>query len=201
MSERGAFTGRLSAFAKRYARLGLVVGFLLALWAVVHFSGLRSQLTLAFVHDQFEAHAVQGVLLFTLLFCLGNLVQIPGWIFLAAAVLALGRLHGALVTYAAACVSCAVTFGLIRGVGGDALRGLPGKLAQRLVGQLHAKPLRIMVLLRLLMQTAPALNYVLALSGVKARHYLLATVVGLPLPIALYCYFFDGVARLLHLRS
>jgi uncharacterized membrane protein YdjX (TVP38/TMEM64 family) len=44
----------------------------------------------------------------------------------------------------------------------------------------------------------PALNYALALSGVRFRTYLLGTLLGLPLPIALYCLFFDYLAMLLN---
>ena len=44
-------------------------------------------------------------------------------------------------------------------------------------------------MLRVLMQTAPALSYTLALSGVKFRDYLIGSLVGLPLPIASYCIF------------
>jgi uncharacterized membrane protein YdjX (TVP38/TMEM64 family) len=53
-------------------------------------------------------------------------------------------------------------------------------------------------LLRVLCQTMPTVNYVLALSGVRFRDYLLGTLIGLPLPIALYCLFFDYLARILH---
>jgi len=56
------------------------------------------------------------------------------------------------------------------------------------------------VLLRMLFQTLPALNYTLALTGVKFRDYLIGTLLGLPLPIALYCLFFDFLARVLNLR-
>ena len=54
-------------------------------------------------------------------------------------------------------------------------------------------------MLRVLMQTAPALSYTLALSGVKFRDYLIGSLVGLPLPIALYCIFFDYLARSLRI--
>lgn len=47
-------------------------------------------------------------------------------------------------------------------------------------------------------QTMPAQNCALAPSGLRLRHYLAGTLLGLPLPIALYCLFFDAVARLLH---
>ena len=44
-------------------------------------------------------------------------------------------------------------------------------------------------------QTVPALNYAFALVGVRLRRYLLGTLLGLPLPIALYCLFFAQLAR------
>lgn len=54
-----------------------------------------------------------------------------------------------------------------------------------------------MALLRMLLQTLPALNDALALSGVKFRHYLLGTLIGLPLPILLYTVFVDVIAMML----
>ena len=53
-------------------------------------------------------------------------------------------------------------------------------------------------LLRTLFQTAPALNYALAMSGIELRRYVMGTLIGLPLPIALYCIFFDMLAAQLH---
>jgi uncharacterized membrane protein YdjX (TVP38/TMEM64 family) len=104
------------------------------------------------------------------------------------------------VTYVAAVSSCAFTFVLIRAVGGDALRTLDNRLAVRLLGQLDAHPVRAVALLRIVFQTVPALNYALALSGIRFRSYLVGTLVGLPVPIALYCIFFDLLAGTLHLR-
>jgi len=49
----------------------------------------------------------------------------------------------------------------------------------------------------MLLQTLPALNDALALSGVKFRHYLLGTLIGLPLPILLYTVFVDVIAMML----
>ena len=52
----------------------------------------------------------------------------------------------------------------------------------------------------MLFQTLPALNYALAMSGVKFRDYLIGTLLGLPLPIFLYCLFFDYLAVVLKIR-
>ena len=185
---------------KKYHRLFAVILFLVLLFTVFEISGLRAHFNLEFLRNQIIAHQFAGLLLFALLFTLGNLIQIPGWIFLAAAVLALGRVSGGIVTYAAAMVSCVVTFLLIRYLGGDALRKLDSPFIARILRRLDASPVRSVVVARILFQTAPPLNYALAMSGIKFREYFFATLLGLPLPIFLYCVFFDYLEQWLKLR-
>ncbi len=182
---------------RRHFRLLLVLLFLATLTIVVELAGIREQFALDHVRSRFEEHPLTGVLTFILLFALGNLIQIPGWIFLAAAVLSLGEIRGAAVTYVAACISCVVTYFVIRLLGGNALRALQGRIARRLLAQLDSRPVWSQFCLRTLFQTAPALNYALALSGVRLRHYVLGLVLGLPLPIVLYTVFFDYLAAML----
>lgn len=179
----------------RHRRLVGVVLFLGGLLAVFQLSALRDHFSLAFLHDKILDNEVSGLSIFVLLFSLGNLIQIPGLVFLAAAVLALGKTMGGVATYIAATISCVTTFLTIRTIGGDALRRLENPVAARILGRLDARPIASIFLLRVLFQTAPALNYALAMSGVKFRQYLAATLLGLPLPIALYCLFFDYIAK------
>jgi len=157
-------------------------------------SGLRQQIGLQALREGFNQHLGWGVAVFTAMFVLANLLHVPGGFFLAAAVLALGPLRGALTTYVAASVACIVTFVVIRALGADALRELKGRLARRLFNRLDAQPLRSVLLLRLVFHSVPALNYTLALSGVRLRHYVLGTVLGLPLPIAASTLLFDTLA-------
>ena len=185
---------------QRYKRLlgvGLFLGVLLTVFEV---SGLRDHFNLAFIRQLILQYRTGGLILFVFLFSLGNLMQIPGWVFLAAAVLTLGRLWGGAVTYVAAVTSCAFTFVTIRILGGDALRLLKSRVAVRLLRELDAHPIASVALLRILFQTVPALNYALAMSGIKFRTYLIGTLVGLPIPIALYCVFFDILATGLGIR-
>lgn len=183
----------------RHRRILLVVLFLASLLLVAEVSGLREQFNLAFLRQILLAHPVSGLLLFVLAFALGNLIQIPGWLFLAAAVLALGKTWGGLATYVAASISCVISFLIIRFVGGDAMRQLDNRIVTRFLEHLDNHPIRNILLARALFQTLPALNYALAMSGVGFRAYLLGTLLGLLLPIALYCLFFDYLARALHL--
>jgi hypothetical protein len=163
----------------RYTRLFAVLLLLVCLWAVVQFSGLKQQFSLQQIHDGFEHHVVLGLLVFTGLFAIGNLAQLPGW----------------LATYLAAVTACCSTFWIVRGVGADALREFKGRWATRLFARLDARPIQSVLILRLLFQTVPALNVALALSGVSLRHYLLGTLLGLPLPIAVYSVFFHTLAQ------
>jgi uncharacterized membrane protein YdjX (TVP38/TMEM64 family) len=188
----------VAALLQRHRRLLGLLLFVLALALVAQFSGLRSQLTVHTLQEQLVANPWSGLALFVLAFCLGNLLHVPGWIFLAAAVYVFGRLQGGLLTYVAASLSCLFTFVTIRLVGGNVAATLKSPLAQRLLAQLQAHPLRNVVLLRSLLQTLPALNYALALSGLRLRHYVLGTLLGLPLPIAVYCLFFDYLITAAH---
>lgn len=182
-----------------HIRLIAVVLFLILLFAVFELTGLRAHFSLGFLQQAIRDHQASGLLIFVLAFALGNLIQIPGWVFLAAAVLTLGQLWGGVVTYIAASISCVVTFLTIRFVGGDALRKLDSPLAVSLLSRLDAHPIKSIFLLRMLFQTIPALNYTLAMSGVRFRAYLLGTLLGLPIPIALYCVFFDTLAKTLQI--
>ena len=103
-------------------------------------------------------------------------------------------------TYIAAVTSCAFTFVTIRALGGNALRLLTNRVAVRLLRELDSHPMASIVMLRILFQTVPAPNYALAMSGIKFRTYLIGTLLGLPVPICLYCIFFDILATGLHVR-
>lgn len=182
-----------------YRRLLAVVAFAALLFTTLELSGLRQHFSLDFLQQQILANKASGLLLFVLLFALGNLIQVPGWIFLAAAVLTLGQFRGGIVTYVAAIISCSATFLTIRLIGGDSLRQLKNPLAIRIFRHLDQRPLLSIIALRTLFQTMPVVNYALAMSGIRFRSYLAGTLLGLPLPIALYCLLFDALAsRLIH---
>lgn len=169
--------------------------FLALLLAIFQLSGLRENFNLHFLQQKINENKITGLFIFILLFSLGNLIQIPGWVFLAAAVLTLGKTWGAAATYVAATISCINTFIIIRLIGGNALRQINNRLAIKLLGKLDAHPIWTVTLLRTLFQTVPALNYTLAVSGIKFRKYLIGTMMGLLLPIAVYCMFFEYLAK------
>lgn len=184
---------------ENHKRLIAVVLFLILLFAVFELSGARAHFTLGFLQQVIREHQASGLLIFVLAYVLGNLIQIPGWIFLAAAVLTLGEFWGGVATYIAASISCVATYFAIRPVGGNALGKLDSPLAINVLSRLDAHPIKSIFLLRMLFQTLPALNYTLAMSGVRFRAYLIGTLLGLPIPIAIYCVFFDTLTQVLNI--
>lgn len=172
-------------------KLASVGCLILSFYLLFELTGLRDNFTIEYLRTAIEEHLLVGALIFIAIFTLGNLIQIPGWILLAAAVFALGKIHGGLLTYCAAITSCIVTYFLIRFIGQDALRDFDSKIAKKLFALIDTKPIVSIILLRMVFQTLPVLNYSLALSRIQFRHYLIGTVLGLPLPILVYCLFFD----------
>ena len=61
---------------------------LVSVLLIVELTGLREQFSLTALRTLLEANLLVGVLLFVLAFAIGNLIQLPGWPFLAAAILA-----------------------------------------------------------------------------------------------------------------
>lgn len=179
-------------------RVALGVASFLLVVLLSRFTPMRDWFQLEQLRLILQQHPLWALSTFVALFSLGNLLHIPGVVFLAAAVLVLGQVAGGLVTYAAAVTSCAVTFLTVRWFGGNAIEKLPYRFARRLLTQLHRHPLRNTVLLRTVFQTLPGLNYALALSGLRFRTYMAGSLLGLPLPIATFCFFFDVVAHRLH---
>lgn len=168
-----------------------ILAFFLLLYVMVALTGLRSHLSPDVIQSLFFAYPVWGLVLFCLAFSFGNLLYVPGWIFLVGAVFALGKEWGGIATLMAAMCSSTISFLLIRGAGGTALRSFNHRWADKIFAHLDERPILSVAFLRLLFQTLPALNYALALADIRFRDYLVGTALGLPLPIFLYCYFFE----------
>ncbi len=175
----------------RLILLAVVVGGLLI---VVRFSGIWERFTPAGLRATILGAGAWGALLFIGIFALGQLAQVPGTLFYVASVFAYGRVWGGAVSYVASLVSVSVSFAFVRAIGGQPLAEIKSPRIRRLLARLDERPLAIMILLRIVLWTAPPLNYALALSKVRFAQYLAGAAIGLILPIiamsAFYGIFF-----------
>lgn len=176
-------------------RFSATLVFVVLLGFLIELTGLRAKFSLDYLRTTIESNLYLGLLIFLGMFILGNLIQVPGWIFMVAALLALGKVAGSLVTYTAAVISCSVTYVIIGCISKDVLRSIENRFAQRLIDSLDTNPVQSVVLLRAFFGSAPILNYTLAMSGVRFRSYLMGTLLGLTIPTFLHAIFFEFLAE------
>lgn len=167
----------------RWWRLGLLAVLVVALVVVARVTGLTAYLSTERIRAVMAAVGYWGPIAFVVIFSVGELVQIPGAIFVAAAVVAYGRAGGGVLAFVGALAAVSVSFVVARTLGGKPLGAIRSSLARRILSQLEGHPVRTIFLLRLLLWMAPPLNYALALSSVRFRSYLIGTALGLLAPI------------------
>lgn len=173
----------------------LILLFLITLFIIAELTGLRDNFTISYIQSLFLNNIVISSILFCILFSIANLLQIPGWIFLVAAISSLGKLHGAGLTYLAANLSCMVSYLIVGYLGENALRKVDNRFITKTLNNLDKHPIRSMFILRVVFQTFPPINYTLALSDVKMRDYIIACLIGLPIPIITLTTFFELIFK------
>lgn len=179
----------------RLLRLGALAALLVALAVAGHVTGAREWLAPDRLRPLIASAGLAGVLLFVVVFVVGELLHVPGLVFVGVAVLAYGRLWGGLLAFAGAVCSVCVTFAIVRGVGGRALEAIERPFLRRMLSRLEAWPVRTIVLLRTVLIVSPPLNYALALSPVRFRDYLVGSALGLVVPIGAAVVLFDWLVR------
>src|SRR5215813_4541711 len=184
--------------APRLARLRLMAAFALALllFGIGRALDLQHHLTVESLRATIASAGIAGVALYVIAFCLGELLHVPGLVFVAAGVLAYGPALGGPLAFLGAVASVSVSFWIVRAIGGRPLGELQTRWVRRALAQLDARPIVTIALLRLVLILAPPLNYALALSQVSFAHYFLGSVLGLVAPIALAVTLFDYLMAL-----
>jgi uncharacterized membrane protein YdjX (TVP38/TMEM64 family) len=174
-------------------RLGALAALIVGLIVLGKVTGVTAYLTTERIRTTVQAAGWWGALVLIALFCVGELVHVPGWVFLGASVIAYGRVTGGLLAYVGAICSVSVSFFVVRGVGGKPLGAIRWRWVRKILAQLDTHPLRTVVVLRSILWMAPQLNYALALSNVRFRDYLVGSALGLLLPLAGMVLLFDRI--------
>lgn len=184
--------------ARRLARLGLL---LLVLLAASELLGLRERMadpasrreSVEALRGFMQSAGAAGALLFVVAFCVGELLHIPGLVFVATGVLAYGRLEGGALAFAAGVLSMTLSFVIVRGVSGQALAELDKPWLKRAMGWVESRPIATVAALRTVLVLSPPLNYALALSSIRLRDYVIGSALGLIPPLLLAVVAFDWV--------
>ena len=181
---------------EKLLRLVLLLLGLGALVAVGRLTGLTASFSIEGLRKLVQGAGPWGVLILIGAFTLGLLIQVPGMLFAAVAVICYGSLGGGLTAYLGGTTAVCLVFVLVRLVGGDLLGGgappsegddqrWAKRTLARALEQIDEHPIRTVALLRLVFWTSPWLNYALAVSGVRFVPHLIGTLIGLiPIKVA-----------------
>lgn len=166
-----------------WPRLVALAVLTIALLAVGHFTGLTEHLSRDNLRSLMDSLGVWGVLLFVVLFAVGEFMHVPGIVFVLAALLAYGRVGGAIAAYAGALVSVSFAFLVVRRVGGQALAQVRRAWIAKVLAKLDQHPIPTVALLRIVFFLAPALNYGLAMTRISFRDFFIGSALGLLPPV------------------
>ena len=167
----------------RVVRLTILIAALLLLFIAAGQSTWLSSIDPLYVRETIQSWGQLGVLIYALGFSIGLLLYVPGTIFIVAAGVIYGPLWGSVIAFVVANIAVFVSFNLIRWLGGQpATNEIHPWLATRLKN-IRRQPVQTIAFLRIFLWTAPALNYLLALTSVDQRHHLLGTLLGTLLPV------------------
>jgi uncharacterized membrane protein YdjX (TVP38/TMEM64 family) len=182
----------LSASPKqRLIRIGILAGVTIAIFVALKLSGALDDFDARRVRGHVEAAGIWGALLYVVMFSAGELIHIPGMVFVAAGIMAYGRTVGFGLALAGSLCSVVVSFVLVRAIGGKALAEIERPWMKRIMAKLDQRPILTVVVLRSVLWLAPALNYALALSSIRFRDYLIGSAIGLLVPILAASFVFD----------
>jgi uncharacterized membrane protein YdjX (TVP38/TMEM64 family) len=179
----------------RLAAVGLLV---VGLIAVAHLTGLSEREPAELISELRELMAswgAWGVLVFVVVFLIGELLQVPGLVFVSAAVLSYGQLGGGVLAYCTGVLSVVFSFFVVRGLGGAALGEIDKPWVKTVLKRLNGRPITTVAVLRIVLLLSPPLNYMLALSTIRFRDYLIGSAIGLFPPIAVFVILFDQLMR------
>jgi uncharacterized membrane protein YdjX (TVP38/TMEM64 family) len=182
----------MSTETKRSGKLRLVLVLVLfvALYALSSVLGLTDWEP-EDVRARVQGAGVWGFLLYAAVFAGGEFLHIPGMVFVAAGILAYGKVLGFAAAFLASVISVCFSFVVVRTIGGRALGQIDRPFVQRTLERLDERPIRVVLVLRLVLWLAPALNYALAMTNLRFRDYLIGSALGLVIPVGGATLFFD----------
>ena len=177
--------------------LGLLA-FIVTTILLVKYTSLGEWLSLEAMQEMVERTGMWGVFIFIGIFVAAAIMNIPGTAFLLLSIMLFGYWQGALLTYIGALLGAWATFAVGRTVGGKALTEIKNPTVKNLLLEAEERPIRTLIVLRILVQFSPLVGYTLALTNIKQRHYLLGNVIGILIPtigISIGMYFFEDTIR------
>ena len=185
--------------SKTLQRLIILLAISLVLMAIGRYSSFSEYFTLGFLTELIVQAGGFGILVFVLAYVVGTLMNIPGVLFLLILFMVYEPTESILIGYVGTLVAMIVHFYFTRALAGEALSEIKQPFIKKQMQKLTARPIRTTVVLRLVLFVSPPVNYALALSSIKFRHFLLGSMIAMPVNLtfnyALYIFARDWLVN------
>jgi uncharacterized membrane protein YdjX (TVP38/TMEM64 family) len=180
-----------------FIRVGFLLLVLGGIYWLANSAGLLDQASPEGIRQLVSQWGMFSVVIYLVAFSVGQLVYVPGMFFVVAGSLIFGGVNGFFLSMLGALMSVSLSFFVARLLGGTPLANPERTWVKRLVWRLETRPVSSMFMLRLMLSTAPWLNYLLGMSSVRYRDYLLAAFLGMFPAILLTVVFTDWLLQFL----
>ena len=167
-------------------RLLILVVIVAGLWILGRQLGLDELATPAAMSEYIKGLGPWGMVVFVGLWIVYVQMQLPGVIFVIAAMLIYGPIQGAAVSWFGGMVVIAVTHVFIRGIGGTPFAQSKRAWVQRVIAKLDQYPIRTVALLRSVFVMNPAINFPIILGGMSFRKHMIGSALGLIPPVIVW---------------
>ena len=178
-------------------RIALLVAAVLALGAAGHFAGLTETITRPHIQELATSWGALGLVLFVVAFALGEILQLPGVVFVVAAVAAYGPWLGTVAAYLGMLAASVAVFTFGRAIAGRALAEIEHPRVRAIMARVDRAPIRTVAFLRGVLFVLPGIGYACALSSIRFRDYLLGSAIGLVVPALIAAVLGEWVLSLL----
>jgi uncharacterized membrane protein YdjX (TVP38/TMEM64 family) len=175
----------MSTSAVKTARVGMVLGALIAFYLAGRMLGLESYFHADHVREMVATAGPLGPLAFVALFVGAVVAQVPGVVFVVAAPALFSWPVAWLLCWLASNLAVITNFELVRRLGGQPLAESERPWLQKLFAGLDRHPVRTIALLRTITIMFPPVTGALALTQVSARDHALGSALGMLLPISI----------------
>lgn len=177
----------------RWRLVGLAVA-IVATIVVARATGVHESLTLEGIRAKVVSAGAWGAVGFVALFVVGELLHVPGLVFIGAALAVWGPVQGGALGAAGALLSLVTSFVVVRAIGGTPLDDVRSGWLRRLLDNLERRPIATVALARAILVLSPPVTYALALSGIRFRDYFVGSALGLVVPLTLVVVLFDRIS-------
>ena len=176
-------------------KIALVALLVISIWVIGYATGLSEKVTPKAVRGLIEDAGPFGYAAFIAAFMVGQLVHLPGMLFLAASVYAWGPIVGGLLASIGSVAAVSLNFFVIRQMAGTPIAELKYNWMKKVIKHLDTHPILTIAILRIPFLSSPQLSVVMAMSNVRARDHMLGSALGMMPMMFLWAQFFPYVFK------